>query len=161
MAGFVALAFYVLTRFAGGWGVPYFSFTSERGSSCVNTFTGYTCTPLTLDEVEYYSYVDLPPETRVLSGTYRSTHDYQLDAVIEVAKPDSNEALLRLREAFGRCQPNHPSPLDTTGLRRICVMANDDTVASTGGEPSSRLFTVGTGVRADGTRVVAFQIKSR
>jgi hypothetical protein len=39
-------------------------------------------------------------------------------------------------------------------------MANDD-VFSESDEPSSRLYLVGTGVRTDGTRVIAMVIKSR
>ena len=50
MGGFVVLAFVVLSRYAGSWGVPYFSFTTERGSTCINHFAGYTCTQLTLAE---------------------------------------------------------------------------------------------------------------
>ena len=74
----------ILTRFAGAWGVPYFTFTSERGSECTNNFTGYVCTPITLAEVEFYADLDLPDDTEVVSGTYRSTHDYQLEALLEV-----------------------------------------------------------------------------
>ena len=44
MLAFVALAFWVVSRQAGAWGVPYFSFTSAHGSRCTNGFTGYTCT---------------------------------------------------------------------------------------------------------------------
>ena len=43
MGLFATAALYVVTRYAGGWGVPYFSFTSERGSRCTNDFAGYTC----------------------------------------------------------------------------------------------------------------------
>ncbi len=43
MGLFVTASLYVVTRYAGGWGVPYFSFTSERGSHCTNDFAGYTC----------------------------------------------------------------------------------------------------------------------
>ena len=46
MAGFVLVLLAILTRFAGAWGVPYFTFTSERGSQCTNNFTGYVCTPI-------------------------------------------------------------------------------------------------------------------
>ena len=64
--------------------MPYFGFTSERGSKCTNNFTGYICTPITLAEVEFYADLDLPDDTAVVKGTYRSTHDYQLEALLEV-----------------------------------------------------------------------------
>ena len=51
MAGFVLILFGLVTRYAGSWGVPYFSFTSERGSPCTNKLTGYICDPLTLADV--------------------------------------------------------------------------------------------------------------
>ncbi|MDN5804623.1 MAG: hypothetical protein L0H26_08590, partial [Microlunatus sp.] len=48
MTGFVMILFGLVIRYAGSWGVPYFSFTSERGSPCTNKLTGYVCDPLTL-----------------------------------------------------------------------------------------------------------------
>ena len=70
MAAFVMITFGLVTRYAGSWGVPFFSYTSERGSTCTNTMTGYTCDPLTLTDVEFYSDLDLPNDTRVISGNY-------------------------------------------------------------------------------------------
>src|SRR3712207_2664870 len=120
MAGFVGIALVILTRFAGGWGVPYFSFTSERGSKCTNDFLGYTCTPLTLAEVEFYADLDLPDDTLVVSGSYRSTHDYYLDAVLEVPAASAAAALKGLLTAFGRClPPGQPSPLNPAGLSNV------------------------------------------
>ena len=52
MTGFVMILFGLITRYAGTWGVPYFSFTSDRGSPCTNRLTGYTCDPLTLADVQ-------------------------------------------------------------------------------------------------------------
>ena len=86
MAGFVLILFGLITRYAGGWGVPYFSFTSDRGSPCTNKLTGYICDPLTLADVEFYGDVDLPADTKVISGRYRSTHDYKLEARLEVPR---------------------------------------------------------------------------
>ena len=34
--------------------------------------------------MEFYADLDLPDDTRVVEGTYQSTHDYQLDALLEV-----------------------------------------------------------------------------
>ena len=160
MAGFVLVVLAILTRYAGAWGVPYFTFTSERGSQCTNNFTGYVCTPITLAEVEFYADLDLPDDAEVVSGTYRSTHDYRLDAALQVPAASAAAALKALNTAFGRCVPNQPSPLSTNGLTKICVMANSDAFTESG-EPASRLYVVGTGVAKDGGRSIALSIKSR
>ena len=160
MAGVVTLGFLVLSRYAGAWGVPYFSFTTERGSTCKNDFTGYTCTPLTLAEVEFHGEVDLPDDTSVISGTYRSTHDYQLNSVLDVPAASAPVAIKALNEAFGPCVRGQPAPLDTTGLTAVCVITNNDAV-SENGEPASRIYTIGTGVREDGSRPILLSIKSR
>lgn len=160
MAAFVGVALLVVVQFAGAWGVPYFSFSTDRGSPCKNNLTGYLCTPLTLTDVEYYSDLDLPDDTVVTSASYRSTHDYQLDAVLEMPAASAAPTLTTLNETFGKCIPGHPSPPATQGLRKVCVQANDDSVVESG-EPASRIFIVGTGLRDDGTRVVGLLVKSR
>jgi hypothetical protein len=160
MLGSVAVTFAILTQYAGAWGVPYFSFTTDRGSECTNDLTGYTCSPMTLADVEYFGDVDLPDDSSVVAGTYRSTHDYQLEAVLEVPSTAAAEALVDLKQAFGKCSSELPSPLTTDGMRDTCVMANDD-IFNESEEPSSRLYLIGTGVRTDGTRVIGMVIKSR
>lgn len=161
MAGFVMILFGLVTRYAGGWGVPYFSFTSERGSPCVNKLTGYVCDPLTLADVQFYSDAELPADTKVISGTYTATHDYTLRARMEVPKASADAALQALVEEFGGCVSGHPAPMETTQLTSICILANDDAVTRQG-EPPSRLYVIGTGVRPDdGTRVIDMTIRSR
>ena len=160
MAGFVLVVFVILARYAGAWGVPYFSFTTERGSTCKNTFTGYICTPITLAEVEFFGEFDLPDNTTVVQGSYRSTHDYVLEAVLEVPRASSGAALKSLNSNFGRCVKGQPSPLNTAGLTNVCVLATDDTIQESG-EPASRIYSIGTGVRKDGARAIALLIKSR
>ena len=159
MAMFVAVVLFALTRYAGGWGVPYFSFTSERGSRCVNNLTGYVCDPMSLSDVEFFGDIDLPDDARVVTGAYTSTHDYRLEAVLEVPPPSAATAAKALRGAFGPCIRNHPSILDTRGLRNICVMASDDAYAPNG-ELNSRLYVVGTGTRQDGSRLISMVIHS-
>lgn len=160
MTAFCLTTLWFVSKNAGTWGVPYFSYTTERGSPCTNNFTGRTCSPLTLADVELFSGLDFPDDTRVVSGTYRATHDYQLDARLEVPKSGAKAALGVLSEEFGKCKKNHLSPLDPGGLSKVCVLAND-TVSNSSGEPDSRLYTVGTGLRKDGTRAVVLTIKSR
>lgn len=160
MAAFVVIALAIVFRYAGGWGVPYFSFSTDRGSPCVNKFTGYVCTPTTLADVEYFGDIDLPDNTRVVTGTYTSTHDYRLESMLEVPSSTAPAALASLNEAFGKCIAGHPSPINTTGLTKICVLANDDAVVESG-EPTSRLYTIGTGVTKDGSRMIGLFIRSR
>ena len=160
MAAFVIIAFAIITRYAGGWGVPYFSFTTERGSSCKNNLTGYTCTPLTVADIEFFGDVDLPGDAVVRQSKYVSTHDFALDAQLQVPRKSAAAALKGLNDAYGACQADHPSPLDTRNLTGVCVLANDDAVTRSG-EASSRLYVVGTGVRKDGVRVISLAVKSR
>jgi len=160
MLGSVAVALAILVQYAGGWGVPYFSFTNDRGSTCKNGLAGYTCSAITLADVEYVGNVDLPDDSSVVTGTYRSTHDYEMEAIIDVPSTDSSQALGNLNQAFGDCIDELPSPVSTKGMRYNCVMANADALDETE-EPSSRLYIVGTGVRKDGTRVIGMVIKSR
>jgi len=160
MTAFVMVSWALITRYAGGWGVPYFSFTTERGSPCTNNLTGYTCRPMTLPDVEFYADVDLPNNTRVLDATYRSTHDYRIEARLQVPAASGAAALRGLQDSFGACQPGHLAPMSTAGLSAVCVMANDDAVTGDA-ETSSRLYTVGTGIRKDGVRVIVMSVKSR
>jgi len=160
MAAFVIIALAIVAQYAGGWGVPYFRFTSDRGSPCRNNLTGYTCSPLTLADLEYYADIDLPDNSKIISGSYVATHDYQLDAQVEVPPASAKQALAGLKDAYGACHPNHPSTLNATGLREVCVLANDDTLTKSG-DLSSRLYAIGTGLRADGTRLIALTMKSR
>jgi len=157
---FVAVVLAVLVRHAGSWGVPYFSFTSAHGSPCTNDLTGYTCEPLTLADVEFFGDVDLPDDTVVLTGSYRATHDYQLSAQLRVPPASAEDAFEQLREAFGRCRPAVSTPLETAGLTKTCAMASRDG-AEESEEMASRLYSVGTGLSKDGSRLVGLSIRSR
>jgi hypothetical protein len=161
MFGSVFVAFAILTQYAGAWGVPYFSFTTDRGSTCKNALAGYTCSAMTLADVEYIGNLDHPDDSSVVAGTYRSTHDYQMEAIVEVPAATANQALAGLKQAFGDCIEEFPSPMSTEGIRHNCVMANADAVGESDEPSSSRLYMIGTGVRKDGTRVIGMVIKSR
>lgn len=160
MLAFVAIILGVVGHYAGSWGVPYFSFETERGSTCKNTMTGYTCEQLTLEDVEWYGEVQLPDDTVVKQATYTATHDFEMAALLEMPKASSGQGLKELNKAYGKCQPDHFTNLDTKGLSKLCVMANDQQVTQ-GGAPSSKIYNVGTGVRKDGVRVVNLSIESR
>jgi hypothetical protein len=160
MAAFVLIIFGLMVRYAGGWGVPFFSYTSERGSKCTNTMTGYTCEPLTLADVEFYTDLDLPADTRVMSGRYAATHDYSLNASLRMTPRSQAAGFAALRREFGECQPNHPPPISTNGLSQFCVLSNDIAV-NRAGEPPGRIYVVGTGVAKNGIRVVSLAVRSR
>ena len=156
----VIVALLVLARFAGGWGIPYFSTTTDRGSRCVNTFTGFECASVTLGDVGYFGDVELPADTRVVSSHYRSTHDYQLEAVLEIPPASATAGLDALQESYGKCVRNHPNPLTEPRLKSLCILANDQDTTETG-VPDSRVYVVATAVRADKTRVVNLSVRSR
>ena len=160
MLATVAVSLAILAQYAGAWGVPYFSFTTDRGSKCKNDLTGYTCSPMTLADVEYFGDLDLPENSAVVAGTYRATHDYQMEAIIEVPRDSADQALTSLNQTFGDCASELPSPVSAEGIRKTCVMSND-VVSSETDEPSSRFYLIGTGVRTDGTRIIGMVIRSR
>jgi hypothetical protein len=110
--------------------------------------------------VEFFGDVDLPDDTTVLSGSYRSTHDYQLSAQLSVPPASAARGFKDLRAAFGACRRDVSTPLRLTGLRQPCAMASEDG-ADESGEPASRLYAVGTGLKKDGTRLVGLTIRSR
>lgn len=159
MAGFVVGVTALVVQRAGGWGVPYFSFVSERGSPCENTLTGYVCRPTTLADVEFFGQVSLPPDSTVTRGTYVSTQDYQLDAQLEVPSPSAAAALTALSGAFGRCTKDPPL-INVDGLTKVCVLSNGNRVVESG-EADSRLYTITTGLHPDGSRTISLSIHSR
>jgi len=160
MLGSVAVALAILTQYAGAWGVPYFSFTTDRGSTGKNGLAGYTCSGMTLADVEYIGNVDLPDDSSVVASTYRSTYDYEMEAIVEVPPVSADQALASLNQAYGNCIKELPSPVSTKGMHQNCVMANADALEESD-EPSSRMYMIGTGVRNDGTRVIGMVLKSR
>ncbi len=162
MLGSVAVVFAILTQFAGGWGVPYFSFPSGRGSSCTNDWTGYTCDQLTVEDLNWWAGTALPADTTVTSSHYVATHDYTLAATADVPKQQSAAALEALKASFGPCMEDQPAPMSTKGLTGVCVMADNLSDAdSKDSSKSSRLYSVGTALRANGVRLVVFDVRSR
>ena len=156
----VVAALAVLVHFAGGCGIPYFSFTTTRGSECVNTFGGFRCSSLTLEDVDYFGGLELPAAARVVSSDYESTHDYRLNAVVEVPGPAARSALTALADAFGPCDKGRRAPINSERLSKLCVMAND-TAITRSGVPDSRVYVVATGLRRDDTRVISLSVRSR
>lgn len=159
MALFVAVAWWLVTRFAGGWGIPYFSFTTDNGSSCTNTWGGYRCTQVTPADFAVYTGQPLPPGTTIVSATYVATHDYSLDAVLRTDAQQADAALKQLHSTYGECR-NGPIPPELTDAKNVCRMANqDDTTDS--GVPSPRIYSVTTGQAKDGQLITVVHIQSR
>lgn len=151
----------VLWTNAGRWGVPLFGFTNEYGSQCRNDWLGHHCSELTLADVERHVRVDLPPETRLLSGSWRQTHDYELTARLIFPQAVAREGWDRLTEEYGECRENVPSPLSAEpGLSGLCVMTNEGGFGL-GEEPSPQLWRIATATQADGDTVVDLHIRSR
>ena len=77
--------FVILSHYAGGWGVTYFKFTTDRGTTCTNDFTGYHCNRVTLaDETDRHG---LP----VARFSYSQCDNDR--EMIEAAKAKSREVL--------------------------------------------------------------------
>lgn len=164
-AGFVglvlltAIAFAILSQFAGGWGIPYFPFTTANGSKCTNTWTGYTCPALTRADFELYAETTLPIGTRIRSASYTVTNDVTVDAALVTNKSSVDAARKQLVEGFGGCGSG-PVPDQLANATHVCRMSTDDDTA-TDKPPPPRLFSVVTGIMADGSMVTVLHIQSR
>lgn len=158
----VAIPLVILSRYAGGWGVPYFSFQTDRGSSCTNDIAGYHCDDVTVEDIRWWGDIDLPSSTTVVSSQYQATHDFTLDAVVEVPKKNAAKTLAGIDKTFGGCQDGHPTQLDTKGLAKVCTRANDATTSSeSAAQFADTIYEVTTGSRKDGTLVVGIHEESR
>lgn len=151
----------VLGLNAGRWGVPLFPFTNDYGSKCRNDWLGHHCSELTMADVERRVRVDIPEQARLVSGSWRQTHDYELSARLIYPQAVAREGWDRLVETFGECRDNVPSPLSTEpGLVNVCVMTNEGGFAA-GAEPSPEIWRVATATQPDGDTVVDMHIRSR
>lgn len=158
----VAIPLVILSRYAGGWGVPYFSFNTDRGSTCTNDLTGYHCDTVSVSDIQWWGDIKLPSETTVLSSHYKSTSDFTLDAVVAVPKKDASQTLKSTNKTFGSCQADHPTQLDTIGLKKVCVRANDATISSDRSGPfADTLYEITTGARSDGSLIIGIHEESR
>lgn len=159
MVSLLAAAIIVLWANAGRWGVPMFGFTNEYGSHCRNDWLGYECSEMTSADVERRLGVPLPPGTRVVSATWRQTHDYELTGRLVFPQAVAREGWDRLTEVYGECRHDLPSALDDEqGLSGLCVMTNEGGVGS---DLSPRIWRIATATQPDGDTVVALHIRSR
>lgn len=157
-----AAPFVILSRYAGGWGVPYFTFVTDRGTTCTNDFTGYHCDNLTRADIEWWGDVQLPAKTKLIRSHYKSTSDFTLDALVEIPVAEQKHTLVVLAKNFGGCQPDHPTRMDTAGLTKVCVRANDATESMDSSKPlSDTLYEVTTGYRKNGALLLNIHEESR
>lgn len=160
MAAFVGTAWWMLTRFAGTWGVPYFSFTTDNGSSCTNNWTGYVCDSITPADYLLYTGQPVPRGTVIISGSYAVTHDFTVEAVLVSNKASAANAYKALTGAYGRCGAG-PTPDELSQATQICRMTTDDDATATDKPPPDKTYTVVTGLLKNGQRVTVVQIQSR
>jgi len=160
MAAFVAIMLAIVTHFAGAWGVPGFRYTSDNGSPCRNTWSGYVCGPLTRADFELYTQFTLPAGTRILSATVDATHDYSIDAVLLTDKAHQSAAGKALKAKYGACGSG-PIPDELSDARQVCWMSTDDDATPVDKPPPPVMYTVTSGLRKDDSRVTVVHIQSR
>lgn len=156
-----AAPFFILSRYAGTWGVPYFSFVTTRGTTCTNDFTGYTCDNLTRSDIDWWGDLSLPAHATLISSHYKSTSDFTLDALVGIPVAEQKHTLGTLQKSFGRCIPGHPTAMDVTGLKKVCVRANDASDPMDSSPLSDTLYVVTTGYRHNGELLVSVHEESR
>ncbi len=162
MVVLVAILIAVLSRFAGGWGVPFFSFTTDRGGKCTNTLTGYECDRLTVGDISWWGDVDLPRHTKIIRAHYESNAVFELNAVVVVPKEDAKSTYKKLHKTFGSCGRKRPGNVNTSKLNHGCTMANQETDPKEHHGPvANRNYVISTGLRHDGSRVIGIKEKSR
>lgn len=161
MVLFIVAAVIALALNAGRWGVPMFGFTNEYGSKCRNDWLGHTCTELTVADVQRHLGVDIPPDARVESGTWRQTHDYELTVRMVYPQPEAEAGWKQLEERFGGCREGLPNPLSAVpGLSAHCLMSNEG-VSTAAGDPAPQIWRIATATAPDGSTVVDVYLRSR
>lgn len=158
----LAIPVVVLSHYAGGWGVPYFSFTTDRGGKCTNTFTGYDCDKLTLADINWWGNVKLPEQTTVVRAHYESGHKVTLDAVVVVPADHAKSVATSLHKTFGSCGRERPANIKVKKLKHRCTMANlESDPRAHHGPVANRDYVISTGLHHDGSRVVGIKETSR
>ncbi|MDN5725081.1 MAG: hypothetical protein L0G99_03990 [Propionibacteriales bacterium] len=152
-----------LTRRAGEWGIPYFSFTTPGGSTCTNQWAGYTCEDVTDADFAEWAKLALPERTRLVEAKYTRTHNYQLRAVLRTeADPAVVDAAWRkIAQRFGRCQDIGVPPMEFVDYTDVCLINSRLGPPETSGVPAGENWTVSTAIAPDGTRLTIIDLASR
>ncbi|MFW6599872.1 hypothetical protein ACQBAU_10925 [Propionibacteriaceae bacterium Y2011] len=156
----VGSGFLVLSMKAGEWGVPYFEFETAGGSTCTNQWAGYTCEELSDSDFEEYSGFTLPAGTTLEKVSYTRTHDYSLHAELRTTKEKAAEALQKVTEAYGECQPTGAPPQELAGYTELCLV-NSEYQRGTQTTPLAQRWFVASGLAPDGSRLTVLEISSR
>jgi hypothetical protein len=161
MLTLLAVALTAVALNAGRWGVPLFGFTNEHGSQCRNQWLGHRCTELTLAHVQHHVRAEFPTGTRLISGSWQQTHDFELTAKVVYPRAVAAEGWSRLTEEYGECRHRVPSPLDAEpDLSGVCVMTNIGGFG-TGMAQDAEVWRITTATQPDGDTVVDLLIRSR
>lgn len=160
MAAVVALAGALLWRQAPEWGIPYASFTNERGSECENTWSGFRCDPMTLTDLDVRTGITFPEGTEIDRAVYTETHNFAVQARVIIPRGEGKQIEKQLRAEFGPCQDVGRNPLTSEASRR-CLRSSDG-VRGDGGELPPNVWQVASAVPDDLAKlVVDVDLRSR
>jgi|GEM_PF-1149021 len=157
----IVAALMILTVNAGRWGVPYFSFTTDRGTQCTNTWGGYRCTNLTVADYNHWSDFALPDGTQLVKSSYtKNNADFQIDAQLRTDAQHAEAVGKALLSRYGACQKSGARPVELVGYTDVCLV-NSDLTRGTQSSSLSRKWMVATGVAPDGSRLTVLSFGSR
>lgn len=153
----------ILSGLAGRWGVPGFAFTNDYGSDCKNNLTGYTCSPMTLADIEQATGFDLPEDAEVQSSLLTMPND-EVQAQILLTAQQAEEIAVhdRLQQNYGDCSPLAASPLNSIpGLTDLCVRTNMGVTVTEAEQATTKLWRVSVANTPEGNVLVDFDIRNR
>jgi len=161
MLALVAGGLGILGSQAGDWGVPYFSFTTENGTTCTNTWIGHTCDDVTLADFEQWADLQVPEGTTLLSASYTKTNaDFEVVAELRTDPEHAKEFGELLKEKYGKCQDAGYRPEELADHDEVCLV-NSVLARGTQDAPLTRRWLLSTGVAKDGTRLTLLTFASR
>lgn len=157
----VCVALGVLMLNAGRWGVPYFSFTTERGSHCTNTWSGYHCENITVADYNRWSDFALPAGTVLMKSSYtKDNGDFEIAAQLRTEAQHADAVGKALLARYGACQASGVRPVELVGYDKVCLV-NSDLNRGTQSGSLSRKWVLATGVAPDGSRLTVLTFGSR
>lgn len=156
----VLVALGILMLNAGRWGVPYFSFTTDRGSRCTNTWTGYHCENITVADYNRWSDFALPDGTMLMKSSYtKDNNDFTIEAQLRTDAAHAEAVGLALVARYGACHSDGVRPIELVGYDQICLI-NSDHQRGTQTSSLSRKWVIATGVAKDGSRLTVLSFGS-
>jgi len=161
MVAVVAVGLGLLVSRAGEWGVPYFSFPTDNGTRCTNTWAGYECHDLTIADYDRWSDFPVPAGSTLVASSYsRTSNDFTVTAQLRTDSSHSEAVGKDLTTKYGACLPVGVRPVELVGYDKICLI-NSDLMRGTQQVPLSRRWSIATGVAKDGSRLTVVNFSSR